>query len=76
MAIGIRIILSAPKSYRPTNPNTLTDEKSQELTSITLVHSDILDNDPCSLLLRICTAANIDPKRVLFVIMGLASLPR
>ena len=40
-----------------------------EPTSVTLVHSDILDNDPCSLLLRICNykAAKIDPKRVLFV---------
>ena len=38
-----------------------------EPTSVTLMRSDILDNDPCSLLLHICKAAKIDPKRVLFV---------
>ena len=49
------------------DPQTLKDTEPAEPTSVTLVHSDILDNDPCSLLLRICDAAKIDPKRVLFV---------
>ena len=49
------------------DPHALVEGKSQEPTSVTLVHSDILDNDQCSLVLRICAAANIDSKRVLFV---------
>ena len=50
------------------DPQALNDKEPAEPTSVTLIHSDILDiNDPCSLLLRICAAANIDPKRVLFV---------
>ena len=49
------------------DPQALIEGKSPEPTSVTLVHSDILDNDPCSLLLRICAAANVNPKRVLFV---------
>ena len=51
---------------------SLTEQNSHsatlsEPTSVTLIHSDILDNDPCSLRLRICKAAKMDPKRVLFV---------
>ena len=44
-----------------------SDHPTLAHTSVTLVHSDILGDDPCSLLLRICEAAKTDPKRVLFV---------
>ena len=43
------------------------DQPPQEPVSSTRVHSDILDNDPSTLLLRICHAAGVNPKRVLFV---------